>query len=109
MDKYLKDGNNQGAGHKNAEIPTRTVLFIEQTKGGELAKRLREVERRTHKMTGFRTKIVEGVGAKLKNLLPNSNPWKGAGCGRDGCIPCSQPGDVKQYCRKRSILGIHTS
>ena len=54
-------------------------------------------------MMGFRTKIVEGVGAKLKKLLPNSK-CKRAGCGRDGCIPCSQPGDVKQDCRKCSFV-----
>ena len=55
-------------------------------------------------MMGFRTKIVEGVGSKLKNLLPNSNPWKGTGCSREGCIPCAQPGDRKQDCRKRNIV-----
>ena len=102
LNKYLNDGNHQEAG--NAEIPTRTVLFVENTKGGELAKRLRNVERKTQNMMGFKTKIVEGVGSKLKNLLPNSNPWKGAGCAREGCIPCAQPGDRKQDCRKRNIV-----
>ena len=105
LNKYLMDGNNQEAGNvNNKEIPTRTVLFVENTKGGELAKRLREVERKTQNMMGFKTKIVEGVGSKLKNLLPNSNSWKGAGCAREGCIPCAQPGDRKQDCRKRKVL-----
>ena len=39
LNKYLKDENSQEAG--NSKIPTRTVLFVENTKGGELAKRLR--------------------------------------------------------------------
>ena len=102
LNKYLKDGNYQEDGNRN--IPTRTVLFVENTRGGELAKRLRSVEKRTENMMGFKTKIVEGVGSKLKNLLPNSNPWKGAGCAREGCIPCAQPGDRKQDCRKRNIV-----
>ena len=105
LNKYLMDGNNQEAGSSNKkEIPTRTVMFVENTKGGELAKRLREVERRTQNMMGFKTKVVEGVGSKLRNLLPNSNPWKGAGCAREGCIPCAQPGEKKQDCRKRNIV-----
>jgi hypothetical protein len=102
LDKYLKDGNYQEAGNTN--LQTRTVLFVEQTRGGELAKRLRSIGKRTENMMGFRTKIVEGVGSKLKNLLPNSNPWKGVACSREGCIPCAQPGDRKQDCRKRNII-----
>ena len=46
---------------------------------------------------------MEGVGNKLKDLLPNTNPWRGAHCGRK-CIPCDQEGDTKQDCRKRSII-----
>jgi hypothetical protein len=55
-------------------------------------------------MMGFKSKIEEEVGSKLKDLLPNSNPWKGVGCGREGCIPFAQPGDSKQDCRKRNIV-----
>ena len=101
MDKWLKHGKPKSS--VDNSIPTRTVLFVENTRGGELAKRLREVEKRTQRMTGFKTKIVEGVGSKLKNLLSNSNPWKGSHCGRV-CIPCGQPGEKKQDCRKRNII-----
>ena len=101
LDKWLKDGKAKN--NEDKSIPTRTVLFVENTRGGELAKRLREVEKRTQRMTGFKTKIVEGVGSKLKNLLSNSNPWKGSPCGRI-CIPCGQPGEKKQDCRKRNII-----
>ena len=68
-------------------------MFVENTRNGELAKRLRAVEKRDNVITGFRTKIVEGVGSKLKDILPNTNPWKGASCGRVPCIPCQQPGE----------------
>ena len=50
---------------------------MEQSKGGELAKRLKEVEKNANRIVGYRTKIEEGVGNKLKDLLTNSNPWRG--------------------------------
>ena len=38
LNKYMMDGNNQEAGSSNKkEIPTRTELFVENTKGGEIA------------------------------------------------------------------------
>jgi hypothetical protein len=95
----------QKAGNQKPDrsIPTRSVLFVENTRGGKLAKQLREIEQRVCKLVGFKTKIVEGVGSKLKHLLPNTNPWSGAPCGRE-CIPCGQEGEKKQDCRKRNII-----
>jgi hypothetical protein len=104
LEGWLKDKNDERDGNGTADIPTRTVLFVENTRGGELAKRLRAIERRANGIVGFKTKIVEGVGSKLKHLLPNTNPWKGAACGRNGCIPCNQEGEKKQDCRKRNII-----
>ena len=46
LDRWLKDGKVKSNGDKS--IPTRNVLFVEDTRGGELAKRLREVEKTTH-------------------------------------------------------------
>ena len=60
-------GNTQ---ESDNNIPTRTVLFVENTRNGELAKRLRAVEKRANVITWFRTKIVEGVRSKLKEILP---------------------------------------
>ena len=42
------------------EIKTRSVLFVEVTERGRLAKDLREVEERLRGITKYRTKIVEG-------------------------------------------------
>ena len=47
---------------------------------------------------------LEGVGNKLKDLLPNSNPWRGTHCGREKCIPCNQHTEQKQDCRRRNII-----
>ena len=104
MDIWLKSGNTDEKNKEKSDVETRSVLFVEQSKGGELAKRLREVERKANKIVGYRTKIVEGVGNKLKDLLPNANPWKGTHCGRERCIPCNQPTDQKQDCRRRNII-----
>ena len=107
LDKWLKAGKGKKDGkaqEKLPEIETRSVLFVEQSKGGELARRLREVEKKANRIVGYRTKIVEGVGNKLKDLLPNSNPWRGTHCGREKCIPCNQPTEQKQDCRRRNII-----
>jgi hypothetical protein len=48
LDKWLKNGKPKSS--VDSSIPTRTVLFEENTRGGELAKRLREVEKRTQRM-----------------------------------------------------------
>ena len=112
IDRWLMAGNGggQASDTQNMDqtedtnrLETRTVLFVEQSMKGDLAKRLRDVEKKVNRIVGYRTKIVEGVGNKLKDLLPNSNPWKGAHCGRE-CIPCDQPVEQKQDCRKRNII-----
>ena len=45
---------------------------------GELARRLRDVEKKVNRFVGYKTKIVEGVGNKFKDLMPNSNPLEGS-------------------------------
>ena len=83
---WLKAGNErkskQDQNEKDRGMETRSVLFVEQSRKGELAKRLREVEKKVNRIVGYKTKIVEGVGNKLKDLLPNSNPWRETHCGR---------------------------
>ena len=86
-----------------SEIRTRSVLFVRVTPKGRLAKLLRDVEERLRGITGYRTKILEGVGRKLKDMFSNADPWAGQPCGRQDCIPCQQEGDTKQNCRKKMI------
>ena len=59
------------------------------TKGGRLAKDLREHELTMEKITGYRLKIVERAGEKLENILHKSNPWSGVDCNRDNCLLCT--------------------
>ena len=83
--------------------PTTTVLFVEQTRGGELAKKLREAEERLARLTGWKVRIVEKSGRTMKQMLVKSNPWSGGLCGRMDCHPCKS-GKENQNCFKRNIL-----
>ena len=60
---------------KRKEAPTISVLFVEQTVGGELARRLQQVEDRLAGVTGYRVRISETSGSQLCRLLPSTNPW----------------------------------
>ena len=83
---------------------TRTVLFVEQTPGGKLARSLREVLKRIEGILGFKVKVVERTGSTLKNLLPNTNPWGGAHCTRAECVTCNQGSEDMPACTKRGLV-----
>ena len=80
------------------------MLFVDQTKGGKLAKELREIIKRLEGIIGFGIKVVERTGSKLKNILSNTNPWAGSTCGREECVTCSQDSEEKPPCTKRSLV-----
>ena len=75
------------------ELEVKTVLFVEQSPMGELAKKLRETLRSMEQTLGFRVKVVERTGRSLRSLFPLNNLWKGAKCGRDDCTTCEQGGE----------------
>ena len=81
---------------KKPDPPTITVLFVDQTPGGELAKRLQKVEDRLSLITGYRVRVTETAGSQLCRILPNTNPWKGLDCMRNDCYPCSHGGGKLQ-------------
>ena len=57
----------------------RSVLFVEQTPGGELAVRLRELFTRLAPTLGFYVKVVERTGRRLTSIFPLTNLWGGIG------------------------------
>ena len=73
------------SGTKNT---VKAVVFVPRTRGGELARELRDKEYELEKLTGYRLKIVERAGVSLERLLHQSNPWQGEICGRDSCMLC---------------------
>ena len=91
-------GGNTKKRKRNIEseggIKTRTVIFVEHTTGGELAKRMRETLSRIEKMMGFRIKVVERSGTQIKDLFSLTNVWGGIPCDRKECITCTQGIDL---------------
>ena len=85
---------------KEQEIAT--VLFVPQTERGELANRLRAVEKELSKLCGNRVKIVEKAGMSLKSVLVKPNPWANIHCGRQQCLPCADE-KSQGMCKFRSI------
>ena len=68
------------------QLPTRSVLFVENSMEGELAKRLRGVVERIQHIIKFRVKIVERAGTPLRLMFPLSNIGGDETCGRSACI-----------------------
>lgn len=80
---------------------TIAVMFLDQTIGGELARRLQQVEDRLAGVS--RVRMTETSGSQLCRILPNTNPWEGD-CMRKDCTTCSQGGDKNEPCKRRNIL-----
>ena len=72
------------------ELKTSAVLFVENTKDGALARKLRELVERIQYILGFRIKIVERAGTPLKMMFPLSRIGQGRECGRYDCVTCTQ-------------------
>ena len=83
----------------------RSVLFVEQTPGGELAAKLRELFIRLEPTLGFYVKVVEKTGRSLMSQFPLTNLWGGIPCGREeDCITCYQGAEVVPNCTKQSVV-----
>ena len=105
--KTIAGGNNKKRKINSEDeggIKTRTVIFVEHTPGGEMAKRMREELSRIEKMMGFRTKVVERSGTKIKDLFSLTNVWGGIPCDRDECITCTQGIEEIPDCTRRSVV-----
>ena len=83
-------------------------MFVPYTVGGELARRLKEVETNLGKQTGVKIKVVEKVGNKLVDMLHQADPWQGADCQREKCLPCRTKmktnRDKRQDCSRRNVV-----
>ena len=92
---------------KKQNPPTIAVMFVDQTPGGLMAKKLQEVEDKLAPASGYRIRMVETSGTQLQRLLPNTNPWAGTqDCGWNSCYTCGQGGKVLQDCKRRNILWL---
>ena len=84
--------------------PTRSVMFVDNTAGGILAKRFQQAEEEAGQVTGYRMRITETAGTPLSMLLPSTNPWGPQDCLREDCTTCNQMDEKRIDCRKRNIL-----
>ena len=86
------------------ELKVKTVLFVEQSSDGSLAKRMREVLRSMEPALGFRIKVVERTGQTLGSKFSLSSLWEGTKCGRGGCTTCEQGAEELPPCSMRNLL-----
>ena len=80
INKKKKGGaEDRGADGSRNNIPLstpRSVLFVGQTPGGELASQLRELFTRLEPTVGFYIKVVESTGQSLQSLFPLNKLWE---------------------------------
>ena len=100
--KTLKSKSNPP--QQKAKVKTRTVIFVEQTRNGQLAKDIRQVLTGMENILGFRTKVVERTGTSMKQAFSNTNPWSGEACGRVDCVTYMQGGEEKPSCTTRNLV-----
>ena len=99
-----KSRNKEQKDQAQEDIEYRTVLFVNNTGGGELASRIKELTRRLAGSIGFGVKVVERNGNPLRSLFPLNNLWDGAPCGRKDCTPCNQEAEELPKCNKTSLV-----
>ena len=93
------------AGDTEPATPVTSVLFVPKTQDSGLAKRLGEAEHMLSAVTKERVRVVERGGKAMLQLLHTNDPFAGAPCGRDTCIPCNNSEkEKKENCNKRGIL-----
>ena len=64
----------------NPQSRISTVLFVEQTRRGGLAAKMRETISRLEPMLGFRWKVVENAGTNLASIMGWWNLWEEGLC-----------------------------
>ena len=85
-------------------MEARTVLFVQYTSGGVLAKRVREVLARLQGLIGCSVKVVERTGTPLARSFPLTRLWEGTPCSREDCPPCTQGGEELYPCTRRNLV-----
>ena len=93
--KVYQGAHGQGRGaHQGrdmgGDMRVRTIVFVEQSPNGELARRMKERLRSMEETHGFRVKVVERVGQQLGSKFLLSTLWDGTKCGRSDCVICEQ-------------------
>ena len=92
-----------GLKRNSAGIPTSTVIFIPSSKGSKLLKLMKENEDKMSELTGFRIRMMEAGGIKLRNMF-STDLAKGSHCGSQSCQPCGRITENRENCKRRNIV-----
>ena len=95
---------NTKLGSSGATLKTRAVIFLEQTPGGELARRVREQLVSLEPTLGYRLRVVERTGRSIQSIFSQTSVWSGVQCGREHCITCNQGGEDIPDCTRRGVV-----
>ena len=75
---------------RKREITAEAVLYVPYAPQSSLKKQVQEAGKvwRGNPLAG-KVKVIERVGANMREILSNPTPWKNSHCGREFCQPCS--------------------
>ena len=82
--KKRKEEKKQQRKEEEDDLEVAAVLFIENTKGGALAKEIRGVLERLQVILGYKIKVVERSGNPPEAVLPPIKDWRGEGMWQRG-------------------------
>ena len=99
-----KKGENYKESTSREHIKYSTVLFVDNTEGGELVTRMKDLTRRLSASIGIGIKVVERNGNPLRSRFSLNNLWDGAPCGRGECTTCTQGAELLPKCTKSSVV-----
>ena len=101
-----KATGNRGTKRHRGESPpkTRAVLFIEQTPGGELSRRIKELLQRLEPTLGYSVRVVERTGRSVQSVFSQPALWQGLRCERSECVTCNQEGEEVPECTRSGIV-----
>ena len=106
-DKTKKAGKNLRDRKKGKDETDRTpaaVIFIPRTQGGELARRIREIEKDLAKHSLQTVKVVERNGDRIEHLLVKVDPLGDPLCQRPECFSCKTTDKDQGKCRQTNIV-----
>ena len=101
---YGRRGNSRALRNGSQDLPTRAVLFMEQTPFGELAGRVKELLHRLEPTLGFKLRVVERTGRSIKSHLSQSACSTGRPSGRELCVTCNQECEDTPDCTRTSVV-----
>ena len=97
-------GAESKSGRMEQDKEPQAVMFLEYSKNGELASRMKDLTKRLSEVTDFRVKVVERAGGTLKDQFPTTTLWEGSSCDRTGCTTCNQGAEKLPNCKKASLV-----